>query len=95
MHAVTAFLNGDLEEQILMVQPEGFDDGSNCVCCLKKSLHGLKQSSRVWNKKPNEVLLQFGLQPSDVDQCVYYHIEGSIILYVAICLDDVKLTALT
>ena len=71
-----------------MVQPEVFDNGSNRVCCLKKSLYGLKQSSQLWNKKLNEVLLKFGLQRSDVNQCVYYHIEGSIILYVAIYVDD-------
>lgn len=89
LDAVTAFLNGDLEEQIFMVQPEGFDDGSGRVCSLKKSLYGLKQSSRVWNKRLNEVLLKFGLQRSEVDQCVYYCINGEMILYVAIYVDDV------
>lgn len=89
LDAVTAFLNGDLEEEIFMVQPEGFDDGSGRVCALKKSLYGLKQSSRVWNKTLNEVLLKFGLQRSEVDQCVYHYIDGEKILYVAIYVDDV------
>lgn len=89
LDAVTAFLNGDLQEQIFMAQPEGFDDGSGRVCSLTKSLYGLKQSSRVWNKKLNEVLLKFGLQRCEVDQCVYHCINGEVILYVAIYVDDV------
>lgn len=38
----TAFLCGDLEEEIYMIQPPGFDDGTNLVCRLKKALYGLK-----------------------------------------------------
>jgi hypothetical protein len=38
-----AYLNGDLQEEIYMRQPEGFDDGSGCVCQLYKTLYGLKQ----------------------------------------------------
>lgn len=44
MDAITAFLQGDLTENICMAQPEGFDDGSNRVCKLKKAIYGLKRS---------------------------------------------------
>ena len=44
----TAFLYGDLEEDIYMIQPEGCDDGSGRVCHLKRSLNGLKQAPRCW-----------------------------------------------
>lgn len=43
----TAFLNGDLNEEIYMYQPDGFDDGSGRVCQLFMSLYGLKQAPRA------------------------------------------------
>ena len=46
------YLNGDLEEEIYMQQPEVFEVGGlEFLCKLKKSLYGLKQAGRVWNKK--------------------------------------------
>ena len=44
-----AYLNGYLKETVYMCQPEGFDDGTNCVCLLVKMLYGLKQSGCKWN----------------------------------------------
>ena len=46
----SAYLNGDLPELIFMNQPEGFNDGTNKVLILRKSIYGLKQSGRVWHK---------------------------------------------
>jgi len=46
----TAFLYGELEEEVYLEQPEGFDNGSGRVCRLKRSLYGLKQAPRCWNK---------------------------------------------
>ncbi|GFS78906.1 retrovirus-related Pol polyprotein from transposon TNT 1-94 [Trichonephila clavipes] len=46
----TAFLYGDLSEDIHMAQPEGFSDSSGQVCKLLKSIYGLKQATRCWNK---------------------------------------------
>ena len=49
MDVKTAFLNGQLEEEIFMIPPEGFEIGKNLVCRLNRSLYGLKQASRAWN----------------------------------------------
>jgi hypothetical protein len=46
MDVKTVFLNGDLEEEVYMKQPEGFDDDSKRACKLKNSIYGLKQASR-------------------------------------------------
>ena len=48
----STFIDGDLDGEIYMKQPEGFQiGGPNKVCRLRKSLYGLKQSARQWNKK--------------------------------------------
>jgi Reverse transcriptase (RNA-dependent DNA polymerase) len=55
MDVVTAFLLGDLEEDIYMSQPEGFEvqreNGEKLVCKVEKELYGLKQSARNWYHK--------------------------------------------
>ena len=53
MDVKTAFLNGDLDEEIYMVQPEGFvvPGQENKVCKLRKSLYGLKQAPKKWYEK--------------------------------------------
>jgi len=52
MDVVTAFLAGDLEEEIYMEQPKGFEveTDEDLVCLLRKSLYGLKQASCIWNQ---------------------------------------------
>ncbi|KAM1056289.1 hypothetical protein ACFX14_029654 [Malus domestica] len=55
----TAFLHGNLEDEIYMEQPKGFEvkGKENLVCKLKKSLYGLKQAPRQWNKKFNSFMM--------------------------------------
>ena len=54
----TAFLHGDLEEEIYMQHPQGYEvkDTENLVCRLKKSLYGLKQAPRQWYLKFDKFL---------------------------------------
>ena len=58
----TAFLHGDLEEEIYMEQPEGFmvAGKEHLVCKLKKSLYGLKQAPRQWYKKFDSIMTGLG-----------------------------------
>ena len=51
MDVKTAFLNGNLENEIFMRQPEGYvsQEHPNFVCKLNKEIYGLKQASRCWN----------------------------------------------
>lgn len=75
-----AFLYGDLDETIFMVQPENFDDGSGRVCRLRKSLYGLKQAPRQWHQKLDDTLKMFGMQSTNYDPCVYSNSNGTLLL---------------
>ena len=65
----TVFLNGDLEEEVYMKQPEGFSsrEGEHLVCKLKKSIYGLKQVSRQWYYKFHGVITSFGFVENSMD----------------------------
>ena len=59
----SAYLNGELTEEVYMRQPEGFvEKGDDWFWCLHKSLYGLKQAGRCWHKKLNEVLKSMGFK---------------------------------
>lgn len=88
MDAVTAFLHGELVEEIFMAQPEEFSDGTNKVCRLNKSLYGLKQASRVWNNQLDGALKAMGFARCISDTCIYHKIQGDKILIVAVYVDD-------
>src|SRR5271169_4341381 len=74
MDVVTAFLAGNLEEEIYMEQPEGFEVGTkdeDLVCRLRKSIYGLKQAPRVWNQRIRLYLKSIGFDQTYSDLCVY------------------------
>lgn len=82
----TAFLNGTLDETVYMEQPEGFAENNSKVCRLKRSLYGLKQSPRQWNKRFTEFLTEQRLAVSQYDNCVFY--KRGPLLILAIYVDD-------
>lgn len=67
----TAFLNGNLQEEIYMRQPEGYDKGKGLVCKLLKSLYGLKQASRQWNLRFTQSLKEFELVALKSENCIF------------------------
>ena len=66
MDVKIAFLNGFLEEELYMMQPEGFIDpkSANKVCKLQRSIYGLVQVSRSWNKRFDSVIKAYGFIPT-------------------------------
>src|SRR6195952_2542448 len=68
MDVKTAFLNGDLDVELYMQQPEGFVAGEeHLVCKLQKSIYGLKQAGRAWFEKINAALIKMAFAPLDSD----------------------------
>lgn len=67
----TAYLNGNLEEDVYMWQPENYNDKSGCVLKLQKSLYGLKQAGRVWNARLDDALTKMGYRACESEPCVY------------------------
>lgn len=84
----SAFLNGELQEEIYLRQPPGFERG-NSVLRLKKSLYGLKQAARAWNLALHGVLLECGSVQSENDKCLYRIKNGKEILYILVHVDDI------
>ena len=92
----TAFLHGELEEEIYMRQPEGFavPDKEHMVCKLKKSLYGLKQAPRQWYKRFDTFMIDKGYIRSRYDNCVYFkqYGDGSFI-YLLLYVDDMLIAS--
>ena len=86
MDVKTAFLHGDLQEEIYMQRPEGFEEEGKdkLVCRLKKSLYGLKQAPREWYHKFHSFMLSQGYQRSDTDHCLYTKQarDGSLLILI-------------
>lgn len=86
MDAITAYLHGEIHEEIYMLQPEGYEDGTERVCRLHKAIYGSKQAGRLWNLKLNGALKEFGLERSKLDPCLYFNHAMDMI--IAIYVDD-------
>ncbi|CAM8972071.1 unnamed protein product [Rhodiola kirilowii] len=89
MDVDTAFLHGDLAEEVYMKIPPGFaQNRSDLVCRLKKSLYGLKQAPRCWFAKLATTLKNYGFQQSYSDYCLYTLTRGAIQINVLVYVDD-------
>jgi hypothetical protein len=74
MDVKTTFLNGELEEEIYMTQPDGFvvKGQEDKVCKLQKSLYGLKYAPKQWHEKFDVTLISACFSVNEADRCVYY-----------------------
>ena len=92
MDVVTAFLNGKLDEEIYMAQPDGCVEAGkeHLVCKLKKSVYGLKQSPWCWNRAFSEYLESIGFEQSAADPCVYIRSTEPTTI-IAVYVDDLIL----
>ena len=85
----TAFLNGQLTEEVYMSQPEGYSSNSGLVCKLLRSLYGLKQAPKVWNDCLFDFLKRFQLNQLEKDPCILVRRSmNEVDLIIAIYVDD-------
>ncbi|KAL0301527.1 UNVERIFIED_CONTAM: Retrovirus-related Pol polyprotein from transposon RE1 [Sesamum radiatum] len=93
MDVKTTFLNGFIEEDIYMDQPEGFTvvGEEHKVCHLQSSIYGLKQAFRSWNICFDEVIRGYNFIKNDFDPCVYKKVSGSSVVFLVLYVDDILL----
>jgi len=94
MDVKSAFLNGDLKEEVYVRQPPGFavagEEGK--VYRLRKALYGLRQAPRAWNAKLDTTLKKMGFTQSAHEAAVYRRGSGRTVLLVGVYVDDLIIT---
>ena len=96
MDVKTAFLHGDLEEEIYMNQPDGFKVAGKekMVCKLEKLLYGLKQSPRQWYKRFDKFMIRQKYTRSKYDHCVYLRkLQDGSFIYLLLYVDDMLIAS--
>jgi hypothetical protein len=90
MDVKTAFLNGELDEEVYMEQPEGFvvKGQEKKVCKLIRSLYGLKQAPKMWHEKFDHVMLSNGFKINESDKCIYVKNFKNSCVIVCLYVDD-------
>ena len=85
MDVKTAFLNGNLENEIFMRQPEGYvsQEHPNFVCKLNKGIYGLKQAARCWNVAIDDYLKSSGYTQSTADPCIIVRLKLKMVRNVS------------
>jgi hypothetical protein len=96
MDVKSAFLNGDLQEEVYVAQPPGFvlEGQESKVLRLCKALYGLRQAPRAWNTKLDSTLLSLGFQRSPSEHVVYARGTGNTWL-LGVYVDDLIVTGVS
>jgi hypothetical protein len=91
MDVKSAFLNGELEEEVYIEQPEGFklSENTDYVCKLKKALYGLKQAPGAWYSRLDKYLQQAGFKKGSADNKLYIKVSQGDILLIEFHVDDI------
>ena len=90
----SAFLNGDLEEEVYMEQPEGFHQGAyDDFLQLLKGLYGLRQSPRIWHKKLDKVFQEIGFAKVRCDHSIWIYQKDDVKIIIPVFVDDMTLAS--
>ena len=87
------FLNGNLEEEIYMMQLEGFIEKNqeDMVCKLNRSIYGLNQASRSWNIRFDQAIKSFGFEQNLDEPCVYKRHQDKVVMFLVLYVDEILL----
>lgn len=88
MDVKSAFLNGELDEEIYLKLPPGFRGTGDKVWRLRQALYGLKQAHKAWYRRLRTVFESLGFTRSHADHSVFYKVEDGVIIIVAVYVDD-------
>lgn len=90
----SAFLHGELKEEVYVSQPEGFvkPENEGKVYKLSKALYGLRQAPRAWNVKLDHTLKSLGFQKCSLEQAVYTKRNETSTLLIGVYVDDLIVT---
>jgi hypothetical protein len=94
MDVKTAFLNGNINEELYMMQPKGFVNPKDAhkVCKLQHSIYGLKTASRSRNLHFDQLIKSFGFVPNCYEACIYKKVSGSSVTFLVLYVDDILIT---
>ncbi|KAM2157970.1 hypothetical protein ACFX1X_041960 [Malus domestica] len=94
MDVKNAFLHGELDREIYMMQPMGFKSEAHpeYVCNLRKALYGLKQAPRAWYGKIAEFLTQSGYSVTPADSSLFVKANEGKLAIVLVYVDDLIIT---
>ena len=88
----TAFLNRELNEDVYMIQPDGFISiDESKVCKLQTSIYGLKQASRSWNIRFDKVIRTYDFIRNGEEPCIYKWANSFIIVFLVLYVNDILL----
>jgi len=88
----TAFLHGEIDTNVYMQQPEGFQEGTNLVCKLQKCLYGLKQAPKAWYEKLSMHLSDLGFAPATADPSLWIGSPYGKCVFISLVVDDTLIT---
>ncbi|SCZ99646.1 BZ3500_MvSof-1268-A1-R1_Chr3-1g06185 [Microbotryum saponariae] len=89
-----AYLHGELDHDIWMTTPRGFDFPSDKVLRLRRSIYGLKQAGRIWNRHIDTSLRNLGYKATGTDHCIYSRIDDQQRPhYIALYVDDLLIVS--
>ena len=92
----TAFLNGELEEDVYIQQPPGYESGEpNIACHLQKALYGLRQAPRAWYMRLKEELETYGFRASNADPGLYIRHNKEDTSFIQVYVDDILIATKT